>query len=99
MGIGSVKTLGSIDPRQVYGTGMTPPAKPSFAQQLSSAIAEVDRMQTSRDEMVTDLVSGRIGEVHDVMTAAEEAQLAFELLLEVRNKLLESYQEIMRMHV
>jgi flagellar hook-basal body complex protein FliE len=33
------------------------------------------------------------------MVAAEEAQLAFELLLEVRNKLLESYQEIMRMQV
>ena len=44
-------------------------------------------------------VSGRVTEVHDVMIAAEEAQLAFELLLEVRNKLLESYQEIMRMQV
>ena len=36
---------------------------------------------------------------HDVMIAAKESQLAFELLLEVRNKLLESYQEIMRMQV
>jgi len=45
------------------------------------------------------MVTGQVTEVHDVMIAAKEAQMAFELLLEVRNKLLESYQEIMRMQV
>jgi flagellar hook-basal body complex protein FliE len=99
MGIGTVRSLGSIDPRQIYGIGESPAKPASFAQKLSDAVAEVDRLQAERDGLVTDLVSGRIGEVHDVMTAAEEAQLAFELLLEVRNKLLESYQEIMRMQV
>ena len=45
------------------------------------------------------MVTGEVTEVHDVMIAAKESQLAFELLVEVRNKLLESYQEIMRMQV
>ena len=49
------------------------------------------------DEMVAGMISGQVTEVHDVMAAAEEAQLAFELLLEVRNRLLESYQQIMKM--
>ena len=50
-------------------------------------------------DMTTDMISGKVTETHDVMIAARESQLAFELLLEVRNKLLESYQEIMRTQV
>jgi flagellar hook-basal body complex protein FliE len=49
--------------------------------------------------MVENMIAGNVTEVHDVMAAAEEAQLAFELLLETRNRLLESYQEIMRMQI
>ena len=99
MAITTVRSLGSIDPIRLYGLDQTESQRPSFAKQLANAVTEVDRLQTARDDLVTDFVSGRVGEVHEVMTAAEEAQLAFELLLEVRNKLLESYQEIMRMQV
>jgi flagellar hook-basal body complex protein FliE len=49
--------------------------------------------------MVQQMAAGAATEAHDVMIAAEEAQLAFELLLEVRNRLLESYQEIMKMQI
>ncbi len=98
MSIRSLNGLGSIDPRSVYGQNSNQPAT-GFAEQLKQAVREVDNLQTSRDETIENMVKGEITEVHDVMTAAEEAQLAFELLLEVRNKLLESYQEIMRMQV
>ena len=100
MTIGGIKNLGSIDPRAIYG-GIAPQSPPekSFGEYLTQAIKEVDNLQTDRANLVEDMVSGRVTEVHDVMIAAEEAQLAFELLLEVRNKLLESYQEIMRMQV
>jgi len=101
MAIGSIKSLGSIDPRAAYGVGGPTAAEPkaSFADQLKNAVAEVNDLQTRRTEMVDQMVTGGTAEVHDVMIAAKEAQLAFELLLEVRNKLLESYQEIMRMQV
>lgn len=100
MAIGGIKNLGSIDPRAVYGVEKTQTqVQPSFADQLKNAIAEVDNLQVQREEMVEGMVTGEVTEVHDVMIAAKEAQLAFELLLEVRNKLLESYQEIMRMQV
>jgi flagellar hook-basal body complex protein FliE len=100
MGIG-IKSLGSIDPRAAYGvTGPTSPApQTSFADQLKNAVAEVNDLQVRRQDMVEQMVTGEAAEVHDVMIAAKEAQLAFELLLEIRNKLLESYQEIMRMQV
>ena len=100
MSIGSLKSLGSINPQAAYGVGQAT-AKPSqnFADQLQSAIKEVDNLQTGRDQMVDGMVSGEVTEVHDVMIAAKEAQLAFELLLEVRNKLLEGYKEIMTMQI
>lgn len=100
MAIGGIKNLGSIDPRAAYG-GVSPATSPQkpFGDHLLQAIKEVDNLQSDRAGLVEDMVSGRVTEVHDVMIAAEEAQLAFELLLEVRNKLLESYQEIMRMQV
>ena len=100
MSIGSLKSLGSISPQAAYGVGQTnqKPAQ-SFANQLQNAIKEVDNLQAGRDQMVEGMVSGEVSEVHDVMIVAKEAQLAFELLLEVRNKLLEGYQEIMRMQV
>ena len=100
MGIGSIKSLGSVDPRAAYG-GVKPvqDQQASFADQLKNAMSEVNQMQTQRDSMVEQMATGEATEVHDVMIAAKESQLAFELLLEIRNKLLESYQEIMRMQV
>ncbi len=100
MSIGSLKSLGSINPQSAYGIGQATgaPAQ-SFSNQLQDAISKVDNLQAGRDQMVEGMVSGEVTEVHDVMIAAKEAQLAFELLLEVRNKLLEGYQEIMRMQV
>ncbi len=100
MGIGSIKSLGSVDPRAAYGgVGKVQDPPKSFVDQLKNAMTEVNDLQTRRETMVEQMVTGEATEVHDVMIAAKESQLAFELLLEIRNKLLESYQEIMRMQV
>ncbi len=100
MSIGSIKSLGSIDPRNAYGVGQaTGKSAPNFAKQLQNAIQEVSNLKADAGDMVEGMVSGEVTEVHDVMIAAKEASLAFDLLLEVRNKLLEGYQEIMRMQM
>lgn len=104
MAVGSIKSLGSVNPAAAYGVTPAAPGSPGrvtggFAEQLQKAVSEVNSLQTQRADMVEGMVSGQATEVHDVMIAAQESQLAFELLLEVRNKLLESYQEIMRMSV
>jgi len=100
MSIGTIKALGSIDPRSAYGAGnATGSSAASFASQLQNAIEDVQQLQVKRDDMIDDMITGKATEVHDVMIAAKESQLAFELLMEVRNKLLESYQELMRMTV
>lgn len=103
MGVGMIKGFPGIDPSRLYGTGAAPasPAAgaPSFADQLRGALQEVNRLQGARDETVQGMVAGKVENPHDVMIATEEAQLAFELMLEVRNRLIESYQEIMRLQV
>ncbi|MEZ4388765.1 MAG: flagellar hook-basal body complex protein FliE [Candidatus Krumholzibacteriia bacterium] len=99
MAIDGLRALGSIDPRTAYLGQAKAPVKGDFAQQLSSAIEAVNQTQTHRDDLVESMVRGEAVEVHEIMTAAEEAQLSFDLMLEVRNKLLEGYQDIMRMQV
>ncbi len=99
MAINGLRALGSIDPRTAYLGQAKPVVKGDFAKQLSSAVESVNQAQVQRDDLVASMVRGEQVEVHEIMTAAEEAHLSFELMLEVRNKLLEGYQEIMHMQV
>lgn len=101
MAVDVIKALGSVDPRAAYGAiPVAPPAGGGgFQEQLVRALEKVDSLQQASNDMVDGMISGRVTETHDVMIAARESQLAFELLLEVRNKLLEAYTEIMRTQV
>ncbi len=103
MAVGPIRIPGAVDPRQAYGPGAAgqAPQSPqtSFASMFEKAVGQVDALQAGRDDMVEGMVSGEVGEVHDVMIAAEEAKLAFDLMLEVRNKLLEAYNEVMRLQI
>ncbi len=69
----------------------------SFKDVISKFIQDVDKMQKTSDQAVKDYATGEITDLHQVMVAAEEANLSFQLMMEVRNKLLETYREIMRM--
>jgi len=69
----------------------------SFKTVINKFINDVDQMQKVSDQAVKDFATGEVTDIHQVMVAAEEANLSFQLMMEVRNKLLESYREIMRM--
>ncbi len=101
MAIDTIKALGSIDPRAAYGAVPATPAPGGggFSDQLLRALEKVDSLQQVSNDLTDGMISGKVTEAHDVMIAARESQMAFELLLEVRNKLLEAYQEIMRVQV
>lgn len=70
-----------------------------FLDYLRSSIQDVDAMQKTADKMAADLTSGKTENIHEVMLASTEAQLAFSMMVQVRNKALEAYQEVMRMQV
>lgn len=71
----------------------------SFADMLSRAIESTDDSMKGSDQKVQDLIAGKTENVHDVMISMQKAQLSFQLMVEVRNKAIEAYQEISRMQI
>ena len=86
-----LKDLGSIGPAQVERTA--PGA--SFSDMLGQMVREVNAKQVAAG----GLLAGENVPLHQVMIAMEEASVSFQLMVEVRNKLVESYQELMRMQI
>ena len=71
----------------------------SFLDHLKEGVKEVDTMQKTADTMATNLATGKDANLHETMLAATQAELTFNLMVQFRNKVLEAYQEIMRMQV
>lgn len=75
------------------------PTEASFGQLLTSFVQEVNNRQIEARGQVAALQSGQGIPLHQVVIAMEEASVSFQLMVEVRNKLLEAYQEMMRMQM
>lgn len=73
--------------------------KENFGDMLKSAIESIENMQMEAGEAQDKLVRGEAAELHQVMIAAEKAGLSFDLLLEIRRRLVEAYQDLIRMPV
>jgi len=71
----------------------------SFYELLKSFAADVNDLQFQAGDAIDTLATGEAADVHQVMVAVEQAGIALDLMLEVRNKLLEGYQELIRMQV
>ena len=71
----------------------------SFMEHLKSGLAEVNEMQKRADSMAMDLSSGKNDNLPETMLATTQAELTFNLMVQLRNRALEAYQEVMRMPV
>jgi flagellar hook-basal body complex protein FliE len=71
----------------------------SFLETLKGALGEVNEMQLNADKAAQDFSTGQAKNLHDVMIAMEKAEVALKTVTAVRNKMIEAYQEIMRMPV
>lgn len=71
----------------------------AFRDMLLQAMEEVNAMQVEADRLSEKLVTGEVQDVAQVMIASQKAELSLQLAIQVRNKILEAYQEIMRMQV
>ncbi|MBL0388907.1 flagellar hook-basal body complex protein FliE [Tumebacillus sp. ITR2] len=90
-GTGSVQTLQPADVKKTTG--------PSFSDFLSQAIEGINTEQLQADNMTALMAAGKAPDLHSVMIATEKATLSFQMGVQIRNKALESYQEIMRMQM
>lgn len=70
-----------------------------FSDLLNNAIEKVDELQKKADSSAIALATGDINNMHDVMIDMQQAEMALQFTIQVRNKILEAYQEIMRMQV
>lgn len=77
------------------GTNQVQPA--SFSQVFDQLIGSVDSKQGEAQALTRDVLLGKNDQLHQSMIAMQEASVAFQLMVEVRNKVVESYQELMRM--
>jgi flagellar hook-basal body complex protein FliE len=71
----------------------------SFADLVTDAINSVDQAQKTADHDVKNIVMGKTDNVAETMIAMEKAQLSFNLMLEIRNKAVSTYQELSRMSI
>lgn len=74
-------------------------AEQGFTAYLKNSFDEVNRSIASADKSATDLAVGKNENLHEAMIGMEKAEASFKLLVQVRNRALEAYHEIMRMQV
>jgi flagellar hook-basal body complex protein FliE len=85
-------------PTPVGGTtGAT--ATPGFAQVLGKGLEQVSALEHTADAMVEDMATGGPTRIHEVMAATAQAGLAVDMLVQVRDRAMEAYQEVMRLQV
>lgn len=75
----------------------TPVHDGSFLDTFEGAMRAVESMQTNADSKISQTISGQGQDIHSTMIAVEKADLAFQLMMQVRNKIVQAYQEISRM--
>jgi flagellar hook-basal body complex protein FliE len=69
----------------------------SFSDVLKSAVNTVDSLHDNAAKQVGNLMQGGTGDVNDVMVAVEKADVSFQLMMQVRNKIVSAYQDIEKM--
>lgn len=68
-----------------------------FASTLNSAISKVEQLHQDSQSEVSDMLAGNRQDIHNVMIAVEKADVAFQLMMQVRNKIVNAYQEVSKL--
>ena len=71
----------------------------SFKNTLGGFINEINDLQTKANASIENFATGKVENVHEVMLALAKAEVSFKFMMEARNKLVETYKEVMRMQM
>ena len=89
-----------IPSKAIQPAGKGPSKSPgAFGEMLKQAVTEISQLQNNADKAITSVQLGQSGNIHEAMIAIEKADISFRAMMQVRNKILEAYQEVMRMQV
>jgi flagellar hook-basal body complex protein FliE len=97
--IDAIAALEGIQPGLPVGEAKNPDPATSFAAWFDKELGQADRMINEANLQVQRFAAGENVPVHHLMLALEEARLAFQVMAQIRNRLLEGYQEVMRMQI
>ena len=89
--LSALRPSGSAAPVQSVGEG--------FADALKTAVSQVNDTQVAASHAIEKLQTGESRDLHEVMISLEKADISMRLMMQVRNKVIDAYQEIMRMQV
>ena len=95
----SIQGLPPIDPASFQNAiqGTSHIGGSEFLETLQKSLNQAQNLQSEADQKVSDLVSGQGEDVHSAMIAVEKADLSFQLVMQVRNKIVQAYQQISTM--
>jgi flagellar hook-basal body complex protein FliE len=101
MSVSSVGPIGVGPSLDYYLPRPSPNLEPDgpFARAVDQFLNEAHAKRVAADQAIVDLAAGKTENIHEVMLAVTKADLTFRTVLQVRNRLIEAYQEIMRMAV
>ena len=92
-----LRSLAQVGERS--GEVAKPGASGGFTEMLKKGLEDVNSSLAQSEGMSQDLASGKSSNLHETMLAATKAELGFHLMVQLRNKAIESYQEVMRMQI
>lgn len=99
IGTSGTRLVGALQERAQAAQRSAKTEGQGFGRLIGDAIQQLDQMQKSADAAALQVATGEGGDLHNALITIEEASLAFQLALQVRNKVVEAYQEVMRMQV
>lgn len=71
--------------------------QPQFVDTLRQTLQQAQQIQSEADQKVSSLVTGQGGDIQSAMIAVEKANLSFQMVIEVRNKIVQAYQDVYNM--
>ena len=89
--IGSIGSISQSEPKQIGSSGK------SFDSVINEAMGKVSQIQEDVEKAVSELATG--GDISEAVLAMEKADMSFQLMVEIRNKLIGTYEEVMRMNI
>ena len=81
------------------GADETAPSRDGFVEHIRKGIEAVDAEIQKTENLPADMVTGRVDDFHEVAVQLKQAEISFRFAMEVRNKLIDAYREVMRMNV
>jgi|GEM_PF-389716 len=99
--IQSLKPVASLEPMEALAASSksAPGSGAVFQAMLDSAIQSVQKVQTTASNAVGAVLEGKGGELHSAILATQRAELQLQLFLQYRNKIVNAYQEIMKVQI